>query len=129
MMKRIGWMVFLLAMVMVHPVLAEDLNVEAFQVKTTKDLIALCDTSPDEPLYAAAVHFCHGYLVGAYHYHEASIAGPNAERIVCLPEVRPTRSKIVENFVQWTKAHPEYWDELPVETEFRFLTETFPCSE
>ena len=81
MLKRIVWMVFFVAVVMVPPVLAEDLNVEAFQVKTTKDLIALCDTSPDEPLYAAAVHFCHGYLVGAYHYHEASIAGPNAEGV------------------------------------------------
>ncbi|MFY9943622.1 MAG: Rap1a/Tai family immunity protein [Desulfobacterales bacterium] len=128
-MKRMVWMVFLLAVVMVQPVLAQDLNAEAFEVKTTKDLIALCDTAPDEPLFAAAIHFCHGYLVGAFHYHEASIGGPNAERIVCLPEVRPSRNETVGKFVQWVKAHPEYWDELPVETEFRFLTETFPCSE
>jgi hypothetical protein len=31
--------------------------------------------------------------------------------------------------VEWTKARPEYWKELPVETEFRFLTEMWPCDK
>jgi hypothetical protein len=50
------------------------------------DLINLCTASPDDPLYSQAVHFCHRYLVGAFHYYEASTAGPKAHPIVYLPE-------------------------------------------
>jgi hypothetical protein len=31
-------------------------------------------------------------------------------------------------FIEWAKAHPEYLNEPPVETEFRFLIETWPCN-
>jgi hypothetical protein len=30
-------------------------------------------------------------------------------------------------FVDWLKAHPEFMDEKPVEAEFRFLVEKWPC--
>ena len=32
-------------------------------------------------------------------------------------------------FVEWAKAHPQYMNELPVETEFRFLMEKWPCKK
>jgi hypothetical protein len=109
--------------------LAGDLTETDFQVKTTADLIDLCTVSPDHPLYPHAVNFCHGYLVGAFHYYLASTAGPNSSPLVCFPESRPTRNEMVDMFVTWTKGHPEHWGELPVETEFRFLMEKWPCSK
>jgi hypothetical protein len=121
--------VLLMAALMVDPVLAGDPKAENFEVKTTGDLLALCTASPEDPLYSSALHFCHGYLVGAFHYYTASTSGPNATRIVCLPENRPSRNEIIKRFVEWTNARPEYWKELPVETEFRFLTETWPCDK
>lgn len=30
-------------------------------------------------------------------------------------------------FVDWAQANPKYMQELPVEAEFRFLIETWPC--
>ena len=63
-----------------------------FQVMTTQDLIELCTTPPDDPLYPHAINFCHGYLVGAFHYHEAAAAGPDGQRLVCPPETRPSRN-------------------------------------
>ena len=30
--------------------------------------------------------------------------------------------------IEWAQAHPEYLNEPPVETEFRFLIETWPCN-
>lgn len=114
---------------MINPVLAGDLSVEDFEVKTTKDLIDLCTAPLDDPLYPKAIHFCHGYMVGAYHYYEASTAGPNAAPIVCPPEKRPSRDETVQKFVEWAKARPQYWNEMPVETEFRFLTEIWPCAK
>jgi len=120
--------VWVMAGLMTQPVLAGDLSIEDFEVKTTKDLMDLCTAPPDDPLYDKAIHFCHGYLVGAYHYYAASTAGPNAVPILCPPEKRPSRDEIIQKFVEWTKARPQYWNELPVETEFRFLTEMWPCA-
>lgn len=116
---------FLLAVLMINPVLAGDLTVEDFDVTTTKALVDLCSAPEDDPLYPKAIHFCHGYLVGAYHYYAVS----SINSFVCPPEERPSRNTIVEQFVQWAVDHPEYWEEVPVETEFRFLSELWPCPE
>jgi hypothetical protein len=119
--------IFLLAVLTINPALAGEVKVENFEAKTTRDLINLCTASPDDPHYSKAVHFCHGYLVGAFHYYEASTAGPNAHPIVCPPKERPSRNETIQKFIEWAKARPQYWNELPVETEFRFLTELWPC--
>jgi len=119
----------LFAAVLLSPGLASAVQPEDFQVHTTQDLIDLCSTSADDPLYAAAIHFCHGYLVGAVHYYVASTSGPGTEKLVCFPNPRVSRTKAVAMFVDWAKAHPQYMKEMPVETEFRFLTETWPCKE
>ena len=98
-----------------------------FQVVTTKDLIDLCTTAPDDPLYPHAINFCHGYLVGAYHYHEAASSGPKGVRLVCPPDPMPTRNDTIDMFIDWAKAHPQHWGEPPVESQFRFLMEKWPC--
>jgi hypothetical protein len=116
------WVVFLL------PGLAGATDETDFQVVTTKDLIDLCRTSPDEPLYPHAINFCHGYLVGAFHYHEAAAMGPDGQRLVCPPETRPSRNEVINEFIQWAIDRPNLWSETPVETEFRFLMEKWPCS-
>jgi hypothetical protein len=109
------------------PALATDPN--DFRVDTTQSLIDLCSTAPDDPLYVPAIHFCHGYLVGAVHYYAASTSGAKGKRLVCFPDPRPPRNEAVQMFVDWAKAHPQYMNEIPVETEFRFLTEKWPCKE
>jgi hypothetical protein len=53
-----------------------------FEVQTTENLINLCTAAPDEPLYHQAINFCHGYLVGAFHYYEAVSSGPKGNRFV-----------------------------------------------
>lgn len=98
-----------------------------FLVKTTENLMNLCTVSEQDPLREEAIHFCHGYLVGAYHYYKAVTAGPEEKPLVCFPEPPPSRDQAISMFIEWAKAHPQYKDELPVETEFRFLTETWPC--
>lgn len=98
-----------------------------FEVQTTKNLLNLCTASPEDNLYAEAINFCHGYLIGAYHYHAASKKGPNALSLVCVPEPEPSRNETIDMFVKWAKANPQHHNELPVETEFRFLMETWPC--
>ena len=113
---------------LIPPCVAGTVTPEDFTVKTTQDLVDLCTVSSDDPKAEAAIHFCHGYLVGAFHYHLAESAGPEgAERLVCLPNPPPSRNDAIEMFIKWVKARPQYMGEVPVETEFRFLIEKWPC--
>ena len=48
-------------------------------------------------------------------------------KFVCLPDKLPTRNEVIDMFVKWAKAHPQYMKEIPVETIFRFLAEKWPC--
>lgn len=117
----------LLAVVLLMPGLAGAVTDEDFKVTTTQNLINLCTASADDPRQKEAIHFCHGYLVGAYHYHTAENAGPKGKRIVCFPDPAPTRNQTIAMFLEWAKANPQYMGEPAVDSEFRFLTEKWPC--
>ena len=98
-----------------------------FRINDAQDLVDLCSVSAGDPLADEAIHFCHGYLVGAYHFQESMYAGPKEKPLVCPPDPRPTRDQAVQQFVVWVRAHPQYKGERPVDTLMRFLTETWPC--
>lgn len=109
--------------------LAAAVTTDDFLVKTTQNLLNLCTVSADDPQHREAVHMCHGYLIGAYHYHEAAVSALGSQRLVCMPENGPTRNEAIAMFVEWVKARPQYMKEMPVETEFRFLVEKWPCKK
>lgn len=117
-----------LLLLLLTPAIGGAVDEKDFEAKTTQNIINLCTASSEDPLFAQAVNFCHGYLVGAYHYHVAQASGPDGERMVCMPEPPPSRNEAIAMFIEWAKAHPEYRNEPPVETEFRFLIETWPCN-
>lgn len=110
------------------PLPSEAAMPENFQVRNTQDLVNLCAVGADDPLHAAALHFCHGYLLGVYHYYQSLTAGPAFKPFICPPaNPKPSRDATVQEFVKWAQAHPEYKDELPVDTLFRFLVDKWPC--
>ncbi len=110
--------------------IAAAVTTEDFQAKTTQNIINLCTASADDPMAREAIHFCHGYLVGAYHYYMETSGGPDSsERLVCFPTSDVSRNEAIAMFVEWTKAHPQFMNEAPVETEFRFLIEKWPCKK
>ncbi len=119
----------LLVIIFLVPGLAGAVTKEDFEAKTTRNLVNLCTVSADDPLHREAIHFCEGYLVGAYDFHIAESAGPGGDRLVCFPEPPPSRDQAVSMFVRWVRAHPQYMNESPVETEFRFLIEKWPCKK
>lgn len=100
-----------------------------FVAKTTRNLINLCTASPQDPLYREAIHFCQGYLVGAYHFDQAQAANKPESKLACFTDPKPTRNQAIDMFITWAKLHPEYMNEIPVDTEFRFLTEKWPCKK
>lgn len=100
---------------------------EDFIAMKTQNIINLCTASPEDVHYQAAIHFCQGYVVGAFHFYAAQAANRPELKLVCYPEPKPSRNDAIGMFVAWAKQHPEFMNELPVETEFRFLTEKWPC--
>ena len=125
-MPRHGIWLFLFATVLV-PALAGAVTEADFEAKTTQNLLNLCTAPASDPRYREAIHFCHGYLVGAYHYHLAQTDGEGGKSLVCFPTPAPSRNEAIRMFITWAQAHPQYMNERPVETEFRFLTEKWPC--
>jgi hypothetical protein len=109
------------------PLLAGAVTRDEFLVRTTQDYVGLCSTNPSDPMYAAAMGFCHGYGVGAYHYYLAATAGPEGKPFIYPPEPTPPRAEIVQMFLAWAREHPQYMGERPVDSLFRFLGDKWPC--
>lgn len=118
--------VFFLSALLAMPTLAGAVSEEDFKVETTQNLINLLTVSLEDPLYHQAINFGCGYLVGAFHYYQASSSGPKGTKLISVPDPRPSRNQVVKMFIDWAKAHPQYMKEMPVETQFRFLMETWP---
>jgi len=118
----------LAAVVLLAAVPARAASIENFQVKTAADLVALCGVDPGSEKYTAAIHFCQGFGVGAWQYYSAQGADDPTSEFVCIPSPPPTRNEAMAGFVTWARAHPQYLDSAPVDTLFRYLAETYPCS-
>jgi hypothetical protein len=58
----------LMLIIPIVPVCALAASPDHFRVRSTADLVEICSTPANDSLYAAAMSFCHGYAVGAYHY-------------------------------------------------------------
>jgi hypothetical protein len=124
---RIKLIFFFLSFFLILPVMAGAVSESDFKPDTTEQIVNLCTATAEDPLYHQAVNFCHGYLVGAYDYYKAAHSGSEAFKLVCLPDPPPSRNEAIEMFIDWAKAHPQYMKDNPVETEFRFLMEKWPC--
>ena len=87
----------------------------------------LCEATPNDPTGIAALHFCHGFAVGAYQYHQIVAAAEKKPPLFCEPNPRPTRNAIIADFVSWANQNPKAMDTPPVEGMFRYLAQRYPC--
>lgn len=100
---------------------------ENFVLRTSGDLFALCSVSQDDPNKIAAIHFCHGYILGIDHYGEAT--GRIARNLLyCPPEdLNLTRDEAVAMFVAWFRKNPQYMSDTPIDGLLRWSMDTWPC--
>ena len=117
----------LFVLVFLLPVFAGAVSENDFEVQTTENLINLCTTPVEDPLHNHAINFCHGYFAGAYHYYEAISAGPEEIQLVCFSDSPPSRNDAIAMFIEWVENHPQHLGDKPVESQFRFLMEKWPC--
>ena len=94
---------------------------EDFVLATTQNLVNLCSVSASDPRAKEAIQMCEGYMLGAYDRGDM--------RLVCMSNPTPSRNEVAAMFVEWAKANPQYMKEAPVDSEFRFLGEKWPCKK
>jgi hypothetical protein len=123
---------FLLAIlvsVLFWPIVGQGVTPQNFEVETTKDLITLCSVTENDINAIEAIHFCHGFIIGAYHYYVASTEPPGVKEFVCLPDPPPSRNQGIAEFVAWAKDNPKHMNKEAVNTLFRYLEKKYPCPE
>jgi hypothetical protein len=99
-----------------------------FEIRNNADLVALCSAEPSDPNYVAAIHFCHGFAVGFARYHAALKEGKDFMPLFCFPE-NATRTQVLNEYVRYSKNHPEYDKEAVGDVVMKFLVETYPCGK
>ena len=98
-----------------------------FSVKTTGDLVTLCDPKSDSALDSDGVNFCEGFAQGAVLLELEHQAVPHARQLFCLPDPPPSRDAARAGFVAWARAVPGRLDARPVDGLIAFLMDQYPC--
>ncbi len=107
-----------------HAAVPED----AFQVRSTGDLVTLCGADKTDPMYTPAQNFCHGFAVGTYSTLVDMQRGLRAKKkLFCPPAAGPNRNEGIAMFVKWAGTHNDVMALPPVDGILRFLGETYPC--
>lgn len=121
------WFALVAVAALLPQVARAEFETEDFRIRSAQDLVDLCAVKTDDPLYASAIHFCHGFVSGAWQYHNSEESGPTGQRLVCPPEPPPTRDQAIAMFVTWSATHTDKLSEPAVDALFRFLIEKYPC--
>jgi hypothetical protein len=118
------------ALSLVCVVATADVTRENFLLRTAGDLLALCSVSRDDPNKIAAIHFCHGYVLGLDQYGEVT-GRVFRHRLYCPTEefLKLTRDEAIVMFVAWARKNPQHMNETPIDGVIRWLMETWPCEE
>ena len=100
---------------------------DTFQVRNTADLVELCSATQSDPLFTAAINFCHGFGVGTVRVLEEQEMANPSRRLFCLPNPMPTRNEGVARFVQWARANPNQMGQPATDAIAVFLSQQYPC--
>jgi hypothetical protein len=119
----------LAALLAAAPAAAQTALTEAdFRSGTAGDMADLCAAAPTDPMHAAGIGWCHGFMLAVGQYHQA-IAGRRAagHPLFCLPDPSPTFDQLRAGFVAYVRGNPPVQAERAVDGFVRFAVASFPC--
>ncbi|MGD1925587.1 MAG: Rap1a/Tai family immunity protein [Paracoccaceae bacterium] len=94
-----------------------------YALQTAEDLGVLCAATSD----SAAIHMCHGYLIGVNHMHRAIVDAVGAS-VYCVPDgVTVTRDSAAADYATWISENTEAAGLSPREGLLRWASIAFPC--
>jgi hypothetical protein len=99
-----------------------------FMLATTANLVSLCGADKADPLYTAAINFCHGFAVGTYTMIQIEDAASRSKRkAICLPNPSPTRDQAIAAFVAWASGRPKTLASSPTDGIGEYVMAQYPC--
>jgi hypothetical protein len=101
---------------------------ETFTAGTTGALARLCGANAQEASYAAAVHFCHGVMVGTGQTSDSMNKRQGTRPGFCLPTPSPTLDQAAASFVAWSAANPQFDGLRASDGLLRFAAAQYPCA-
>ncbi len=101
---------------------------ETFTAGTTGALARLCAANAQEASYAAAVHFCHGVMVGTGQTSDSMHKRQGTRPGFCLPTPSPTLDQAAASFVAWSAANPQFNGSRASDGLLRFAAAQYPCA-
>lgn len=104
-------------------------SADSFELRSAADLVDLCAVTDNDPMVETARGFCYGFLSGAGNYHRAINPPGQGHPLFCLPEKHLSRVATARMFVEWSRAHPQYLEETPIDNLMRFAVATWPCAQ
>ena len=128
-MRKLVFVTVIVALSNVFSAAHAEVTDENFMIDDTKNLVALCSVDASDPNAVAAIHMCHGYVMGLVHFH--ILVGRALEgSVFCLEDAqRPTRDEAIATLVAWSRDHPEHDSKEAAEGVVQWASETYPCSE
>jgi hypothetical protein len=124
-MRRHALVFFMMALA---PALGWAAEQDDFLLKSGQDLVEVCTVAPEDPLYSAAIHFCHGYMTGLGDYHRELRDDPSVDQIICPTGPTPSRNDVIDGYVAWAESNPQHLSEPAIDTVFRYAMARWPCS-
>jgi hypothetical protein len=101
-----------------------------FLATTTGNLVNLCSAQQTDPLYTAAINFCHGYAVGTYRMLVIEEAASRSKRkAFCIPDNPPTRDEAIAAFVAWAQSKPDALASKPSDGIMAYVMSQYPCNK
>ena len=101
---------------------------DTFTAGTTGALARLCAANAQEASYAAAVHVCHGVMVGTGQTSESMHKRQGTRPGFCLPSPSPTLDQVAASFVAWSAANPQFERLRASDGLLRFAAAQYPCA-
>ncbi|MBU3583188.1 hypothetical protein ICN41_04190 [Polynucleobacter sp. 15G-AUS-farblos] len=89
---------------------------------STAALVELCQNQQDQD----AQNFCFGFGEGVYQAYLAN-RSPNAKPAICFSKQGSTREMILQEFLKWNRANPQFNQERAAKTLIRFFMHSYPC--
>lgn len=89
---------------------------------STAALVELCKNQQDQD----AQNFCFGFGEGVYQAYLAN-RSPNAKPAICFSQQGGTREMILQEFLKWNRANPQFNQERAAKTLIRFFMHSYPC--
>lgn len=89
---------------------------------STAALVELCKNQQDQD----AQNFCFGFGEGVYQAYLAN-RSPNAKSAICFSKQGGTREMILQEFLKWNRANPQFNQERAAKTLMRFFLQSYPC--